>query len=773
MIDIAASVDEGGERVEQFAEVAGVSAQDFTKQWKTDPGAALAGFVAGLGDAEAQGESTLGILEDLGITEVRMRDALLRSAAASDQFTAAMDTGNGAIKDNNALAEEAAKRYATVESQLEITKNKVIDASISFGQVFLPAVEAASNAVGGIADALGAMDPTMQGVVAAGVLLTGGIALVGGAALVALPKNAAFQVSLGILATSSMPAVATAATGMMTATTRATTAMGTSAKFMMGPWGLAIAAAVVGASLLAKTLDSVQASSDEVKNSLLTATSAAQVLAVVGEGKEWKWLYGAKEQLSDLPAVLQASADQSENVFARFDQTHFGAFDALREIGDELAGIASSDLPAAQNAFRLLTEETDGSEKSQWRLLNSMPGYLDALKLQANELGINVTSADEAANKTALLEMAFGDATPVALDAADAYLAAADESAALADEVGKLMDAINEANGVGQDAVSSNATYQASLAGISDEVERQKEEFIKLQEDGYKEANGTLDGFVGTLDGFKLSLDESTASGSANAAMLSGVASDAQSAALAQFEVDKTTMSAKDATEKYITTLGLSREELRKQAEANGYSADEVQKLIDKVFALPTEKETKLLMETNSAELQLDAFKNKWDGVKITGSLFMEASNGDRSMAAAAARYTGQAQAYANRPGAATGGTIRGPGTGTSDSIPVMLSNGEEVTRASMADKFRPLLKAINADRVPGYATGGTVGYASSPQYAPNPGNGGSSAVSVATRVSLAGATFAATIDGRPITMMIQEQMVSASNARDSKIRRN
>jgi hypothetical protein len=38
--------------------------------------------------------------------------------------------------------------------------------------------------------------------------------------------------------------------------------------------------------------------------------------------------------------------------------------------------------------------------------------------------------------------------------------------------------------------------------------------------------------------------------------------------------------------------------------------------------------------------------------------------------------------------------------------------------------------------------------------------------------VSLAGATFAATIDGRPITMMIQEQMVSASDARDGRIRR-
>ncbi|GAB9138185.1 hypothetical protein BDS110ZK25_25960 [Bradyrhizobium diazoefficiens] len=58
----------------------------------------------------------------------------------------------------------------------------------------------------------------------------------------------------------------------------------------------------------------------------------------------------------------------------------------------------------------------------------------------------------------------------------------------------------------------------------------------------------------------------------------------------------------------------------------------------------------------------------------------------------------------------ADGGYIAGPGTGTSDSIPARLSNGEFVVRASAVTKHRAVLEAINADRIPRFADGGLVG---------------------------------------------------------------
>ncbi|RQH14938.1 hypothetical protein [Bradyrhizobium sp. RP6] len=71
----------------------------------------------------------------------------------------------------------------------------------------------------------------------------------------------------------------------------------------------------------------------------------------------------------------------------------------------------------------------------------------------------------------------------------------------------------------------------------------------------------------------------------------------------------------------------------------------------------------------------------------------------------------------------ADGGYISGPGTGTSDSIPARLSNGEFVVRASAVAKHRAVLEAINGDRIPRFADGGLVGNAGSsgaPMIAPS-----------------------------------------------------
>jgi DNA-binding transcriptional MerR regulator/chorismate mutase len=46
------------------------------------------------------------------------------------------------------------------------------------------------------------------------------------------------------------------------------------------------------------------------------------------------------------------------------------------------------------------------------------------------------------------------------------------------------------------------------------------------------------------------------------------------------------------------------------------------------------------------------------------------------------------------------GGPIRGPGTGTSDSIPIMASNGEYMINAKSTAKYRSLIEAINEDRL-------------------------------------------------------------------------
>ena len=78
------------------------------------------------------------------------------------------------------------------------------------------------------------------------------------------------------------------------------------------------------------------------------------------------------------------------------------------------------------------------------------------------------------------------------------------------------------------------------------------------------------------------------------------------------------------------------------------------------------------------------------------------------------------------------GGPVIGPGTGTSDSIPAWLSNGEYVINAEATSNWWPLLEAINENK---FAEGGAVGA----------GGNGSGGVNIpglsAARESLSGAT--------------------------------
>lgn len=152
MIEMQLAVETNSDSLKDWAEVAGMSAEEFKTAFKEDAAGALLAFIDGLSKAGGESESAIKILDDMGITETRMRDALLRSANASDVFSSALQLGSEAWEENNALTEEAEKRYATTESQLEITKNKITDIAISLGDVLLPKINDGLTKVQELAD---------------------------------------------------------------------------------------------------------------------------------------------------------------------------------------------------------------------------------------------------------------------------------------------------------------------------------------------------------------------------------------------------------------------------------------------------------------------------------------------------------------------------------------------------------------------------------------------------------------------------------------------
>ncbi|MBZ1344660.1 phage tail tape measure protein, partial [Clostridium botulinum] len=130
------AVEKGGEGLNKFAKVAGMSSSEFQKAFKEDASSAIIAFIQGLGKCQESGQSAIGVLDDMGIKEVRMRDALLRAAGAGDVFTDALKLGTKAWDENIALTKEAETRYATTESKMKMIKNSIVDLGITMFEKF-------------------------------------------------------------------------------------------------------------------------------------------------------------------------------------------------------------------------------------------------------------------------------------------------------------------------------------------------------------------------------------------------------------------------------------------------------------------------------------------------------------------------------------------------------------------------------------------------------------------------------------------------------------
>lgn len=133
MQKVNTAVLSGSENVAGFAEVAGMSADDFAKSWKEKPEEAITSFVEGLGRVQESGGDVTSVLKDLGIESIQEIDTLLRLSGASDVLVESLGISAEAWEENSALMTEAEQRYATAESKIAILKNNIDDLAISIG----------------------------------------------------------------------------------------------------------------------------------------------------------------------------------------------------------------------------------------------------------------------------------------------------------------------------------------------------------------------------------------------------------------------------------------------------------------------------------------------------------------------------------------------------------------------------------------------------------------------------------------------------------------
>lgn len=157
MAKMQLATEKGGEELQNFADVAGMSADEFKAAFEQDAASAIISFIDGLSKCESQGKSAIGVLDSMGITEIMQRDALLRAAGASDVFTKALKIGTEAWDENTALANEASQRYETLESKLDMMKNNAAALGIQFKDSIdgklREAVDAGTESINRLSDA--------------------------------------------------------------------------------------------------------------------------------------------------------------------------------------------------------------------------------------------------------------------------------------------------------------------------------------------------------------------------------------------------------------------------------------------------------------------------------------------------------------------------------------------------------------------------------------------------------------------------------------------
>lgn len=133
MTEMSEAVTEGGRNLQLFAKVSRMDVDSFVQLFGIDSTQAVAKFIEGLDSVNQLGMTNISVMSELGLGQVRTQKAILALAKAHDTLYDAIDTSNRAYIENNALNEEAERRYDTLFSELQKGRNLLKGEFIDFG----------------------------------------------------------------------------------------------------------------------------------------------------------------------------------------------------------------------------------------------------------------------------------------------------------------------------------------------------------------------------------------------------------------------------------------------------------------------------------------------------------------------------------------------------------------------------------------------------------------------------------------------------------------
>ena len=448
------AVATGSSALDDFARVAGMTSEQFAQMWENNPAEAFQAFIVGLGGMNDEGMGAIATLNEIGITELRLSDTLLRSANATDLISDALTRANGAWEENAALMTESDMRLQTTASKLTNIKNSLIAVGIEFADTMAPEIQTVVDGLGDAVKWFGALDDkTRRNIVTWGLY-----AAAVGPALKVIGK------------------IGTTVTG----------AIGTFGKFSqrIGEAGAAFRATGSAATALTTLLGS---------GGMLVAGVAAATAAIAALIIHFKKLEDAKPDLSIDKSEIDSYKIDAQSLEADIDvNTSVTVSGDILNLKEKFIGILNDGLPETQEIREGMQADVDKAVEAVYSLID------ESLAAQKTNLDAQFASGliDEGTYNTAIYKLTGqadalkGDLTGKA-EAVTAYVTAlCNNNRAMTDEEIATLNALLESLGETADKVQQvtaaqtdyyKLAYEKTRLGYGDESDQQKAlEYVEI-----------------------------------------------------------------------------------------------------------------------------------------------------------------------------------------------------------------------------------------------------------------------------------------------------
>lgn len=484
---IEKAVAKGGDDLTEFARIAGMSSEEFSSAWKNDAMSALTSFIGGLGKLDEQGESTVLVLEDLGLTGIRQSNMLKALGLAADQMTGAVNTANTAWQQNTALTNEANKRYATAQSRLTMMQNAYNNLKVAIGDAYTPALSEAYGVGTKVLNSITAFiqkNPALVNAITAFAGVIGAVV----AALAAYAVAAKIAAAASAILTAAIPGVNVimGVTAAVAAITAGIVALATAAANDAVPSVKELTEAARG---MREAMDEAKATYDDTITSTMAAAGVADTY--IGKLEE-----------------LEAAGLNTDEQHRQYHNTLALLCQVVPELADYI-DLETDTINGGTEALRANTEawKQNAMQQAYQDQLTELYSQYSAVLIEAEENSIGLTKAQyslEAAQQKlsdtyAQMDALWADAQKQADAYYDQYGYYTDATAFLSQEYYDLQNSIYDTNNEIWAAEKSIKNYNKAMEEDADAVSEAEAE-IALAEEAVKNLTAAMNEGTGASE---------------------------------------------------------------------------------------------------------------------------------------------------------------------------------------------------------------------------------------------------------------------------------